>query len=129
LGPRFTKIKKEVSNEAQDKALVMCRYHGDTAGQTYSPMDFDTTGVFGPDIFDTDIAGHEIDEWQDDPTGGNPVPPWGHVGQQTGCQTNLEVGDPLTGTSIPLVTMPNGYSITCRNWRSSRGSMAGFRWG
>jgi hypothetical protein len=85
-------------------------YHGDTAGQTYSPQDFDTTGVFGSDIFDTDIAGHEIDEWQDDPTGNNPVPPWGHVGQQSGCQTNLEVGDPLTGTSIPLVTMPNGYS-------------------
>jgi hypothetical protein len=87
-------------------------YHGTTGLpiQTYSPQDFDTTGVFGPNIFDTDIAAHEVDEWQDDPYGDNPVPAWGHIGQQPGCQNNLEVGDPLTGTSIPLVTMPNGYS-------------------
>jgi hypothetical protein len=85
-------------------------YHGDTAGQTYSPMDFDTSGLFGPGIFDTAIAAHEVDEWQDDPMGGNPTPPWGNVGQVAGCQTNLEVGDPLTGTALPTVTMPNGYA-------------------
>jgi hypothetical protein len=87
-------------------------YHGTTGLpiQTYSPQDFDTTGVFGPNIFDTDIAAHEVDEWMNDPYGDNLVPPWGHIGQQPGCQGNLEVGDPLTGTSIPLVTMPNGYA-------------------
>jgi hypothetical protein len=46
----------------------------------------------------------------DDPFGNNPVPAWGHIGQQPGCQGNLEVGDPLTGTNIPDVTMPNGFS-------------------
>ena len=86
-------------------------YHGTTGLpiQTYSPMDFDTTGVFGPTIFDTSVSAHEVGEWMNDPFGDNPVPAWGHIGQQTGCQNNLEVGDPLTGTNIPTVTMPNGY--------------------
>jgi len=45
-----------------------------------------------------------------DPTAANPVPAWGHVGQQSGCQSNLEVADPLTFTDIPTVTMSNGYT-------------------
>jgi hypothetical protein len=86
-------------------------YHSfEGANQTYGVMDFDTTGVFGPTIFDTSIAGHEVGEWMNDPYGDNPVPPWGHIGQQPGCQDNLEVGDPLTGTDFPPVTMPNGYT-------------------
>lgn len=78
--------------------------------QTYGVMDFDTTALFGPGIFDTSIAAHEVGEWMNDPFGDNAVPPWGHIGQQPGCQGNLEVGDPLTGTIIPPVTMPNGYT-------------------
>jgi hypothetical protein len=86
-------------------------YHGTTGLpiQTYSPMDFDTTGLFGPTIFDTSVSAHEVGEWMNDPFGDNPVPPWGHIGQQPGCQGNLEVGDALTGTNVPTVTMPNGY--------------------
>lgn len=78
--------------------------------QTYGVIDFDTTGLFGPTIFDTSISAHEVGEWMNDPYGDNLVPPWGHIGQQPGCQDNLEVGDPLTGTDIPTVTMPNGYA-------------------
>lgn len=78
--------------------------------QTYAVMDFDTTGVFGPGVFDTSVSAHEVAEWMNDPYGNNMVPPWGHIGQQPGCQNNLEVGDPLTGTNFPPVTMPNGYS-------------------
>jgi len=87
-------------------------YHGITGLpiQTYSPMDFDTTGLFGPGIFDTSVSAHEVAEWMNDPYGDNPTPAWGHIGQQGGCQNNLEVGDPLTGTNIPTVTMPNGYT-------------------
>lgn len=85
-------------------------YHGATGLQTYSPMDFDTTDLFGPTVFDTSIAAHEVGEWMNDPFGSNPVPAWGHIGQQAGCQNNLEVGDPLTGTNVPNVTMPNGYT-------------------
>jgi hypothetical protein len=86
-------------------------YHGATGLpiQTYSPMDFDTTGLFGPEIFDTSVSAHEVGEWMNDPYGDNAVPAWGHIGQQPGCQANLEVGDPLTGTNFPTVTMPNGY--------------------
>jgi len=34
----------------------------------------------------------------------------GDMSDKGGCQTNLEVGDPLTGLDVPNVTMPNGYS-------------------
>lgn len=88
-------------------------YHGaflDAHGniQTYSPVDYDSTGAFGSVVADTTVMSHEVAEWMDDPTGGNPTPRWGHVGQQGGCQGNLENGDPLTGTNMPTVTMPNG---------------------
>lgn len=99
-------------------------FHGATGTpiQTYSPLDFDTTGLFGPAIRDTSIAAHEVGEWMDDPFGNNPTPAWGHVGQVSGCQNNLEVGDPLTGTNIPEVHGSNGFVITYRNWRSFHGS-------
>jgi len=45
-----------------------------------------------------------------DPFGNNPTPAWGHTGQVGACQGNLEVGDPLTGANIPLVTGLNGYA-------------------
>ena len=77
--------------------------------QTYAFIDFDASGLFGPTIHDTSIAAHEVGEWMDDPFGNNPTPLWGHVGQVGGCQGNLEVGDPLTGTNIPVVTGANGF--------------------
>ena len=54
---------------------------------------------------DASIASHEIGEWMDDPLAYNPTPPWGNVGQVSGCQANLEVGDPLSGTLMPPITM------------------------
>ncbi len=51
-------------------------------------------------------------EWVNDPSGGNLVPDWGNIGQVGGCQSNLETGDPLTGTSMPGVTMPTGAGNT-----------------
>ncbi len=87
-------------------------FHGATGTpiQTYSPIDFDTTGLFGPTIADTSIAAHEVGEWMDDPFGSNPTPAWGHTGQVSGCQNNLEVGDPLTGINIPPVKGANGFT-------------------
>jgi hypothetical protein len=95
-------------------------YHGTTGfpipTQTYSPAEFDTTGFFftatgdTAPFSDTAILSHEVDEWVNDPMVSNPTPPWGHTGQVGGCQANLEVGDPLTGTTIPAVTMPNGFT-------------------
>lgn len=72
--------------------------------QTYSVTDFDNSGLYGGDI---SIMTHEVGEWMDDPTTVNPTPSWGNIGQVSGCQNNLEVGDPLTGTLFPAVTIGN----------------------
>ncbi len=83
-------------------------YHsgfGDGPIQTYSTFDFDSAQFFGAESSDVAIMSHEINEWQDDPFVNNPTPSWGHVGQVSGCQGNLEVGDPLTGTDRPVVIM------------------------
>jgi hypothetical protein len=88
-------------------------YHGTGNAhptQTYSPLDFDSTGLFGISGLDTAVASHEIGEWMNDPFGNNPTPPWGHTGQVGACQNNLEVGDPLTGTEAPRIVMPNGFT-------------------
>lgn len=88
-------------------------YHGTNGGppiQTYSPMNFDSTGLFPSAIEDTGVMAHEIAEWMNDPFGNNPTPAWGHIGQVGGCQDNLEVGDPLTGTGISPVVMANGFT-------------------
>jgi hypothetical protein len=79
-----------------------------SALQTYAMADFDTTGNFSGT---QDIAplSHEIVEWLDDPTALNQTPAWGHTGQVTGCQTNLEPADPLTGYTY-TVTMSNAYT-------------------
>jgi len=78
--------------------------------QTYAFIDFEASGAFPSFINDTSIAAHEVGEWMDDPFGNNPTPAWGHTGQVGGCQNNLEVGDPLTGNNVPVVTGSNGFS-------------------
>jgi hypothetical protein len=78
--------------------------------QTYSPSEYDTSRAFSGGITDASILAHEVGEWMDDPTGNNPTPRWGHIGQVSGCQSNLEVGDPLTGINIPPLMMPNGIT-------------------
>jgi len=88
-------------------------YHGSIGPvatlQTYSPLDFDSTGLFSPG--NISIMSHEVGEWMDDPTGLNPVPLWGHIGQQPNCQGNLEVGDPLSqGPSNPFSVTQNGFT-------------------
>lgn len=86
-------------------------YHGATGLpiQTYLVGDFDSSTFFVEPI-DVLYWSHEVAEWMNDPFVNNPVPAWGHVGQQPGCQTNLEVGDPLSGTQFPAVTMNNGFT-------------------
>jgi len=72
--------------------------------QTYSVSDFDNSGLYGGDV---SVLTHEVGEWMDDPLTTNPTPAWGNIGQVVGCQNNLEVGDPLTGTYFPPVTLGN----------------------
>jgi hypothetical protein len=83
-----------------------------TGLQTYSPIDFDVSGFFVPSANDTAIASHEVAEWMDDPYLINATPAWGNTGQVVGCQGNLEVGDPLTGSVAPRIAMSNGFTYT-----------------
>ena len=76
--------------------------------QTYGVAEYDTNGAF-QNVVDVAPISHELGEWYDDPLGNNPTPPWGHIGQVSGCQTNLEVGDPLSGNLFE-VPMPNGVT-------------------
>jgi hypothetical protein len=75
--------------------------------QTYAVADYENSGAFsGPG--DVSVLSHEVGEWMDDPFTNNQTRSWGHIGQVTGCQGNLEVGDPLTGTTL---TVPmNGFN-------------------
>jgi hypothetical protein len=73
--------------------------------QTYGVMDFDSSGTF-TGTEDISVASHEIDEWINDPLGNNATPAWtgGQVSAGS-CQNNFEVGDPLSGTLFPSVTL------------------------
>jgi hypothetical protein len=79
--------------------------------QVTSIFDLDYSGLFGNQ--DVTVISHELGEAIFDPTGGNPTPVWGNIGQDLGnCtgnppgQNNLEVGDPLS---------PNGQTPPATN--------------
>jgi hypothetical protein len=84
-------------------------YHSATASsQTYAIAAYNDAGLFAKPIEDIHALSHELGEWMDDPFGNNIVPTWGNVGQVTGCQTNLEVGDPVTGNAFTATL--NGFT-------------------
>lgn len=86
-------------------------YHDISGAQTYGTAEFegrDQTLFSGTS--DTSGMSHEIAEWINDPNGANPTPAWGNIGQVVGCQANYEVGDPLSGTLMPAIKMPNGFT-------------------
>jgi hypothetical protein len=79
--------------------------------QLYAVSDYDSSQdfIFGSGL-DVSVLSHEIGELYDDPQVLNKTPLWGNIGQVAGCQGNLEDGDPLSGTFVPSVVMPNGVS-------------------
>lgn len=111
-------------------------YHGTTNFLplgTYSPSDFDTTGLFGSNQGDSNTLSHEVGEWANDPFGNNPTPLWGHTGQVPGCQGNLEVGDPLSGTNFSPIGGRNGFTYNLQelaffSWFFSSKSIAIHGW-
>ncbi len=106
------------TSSANLNCLNVCEigYHGAEGSpvQTYSVAEYDTTAGFwnSPGIANISIIAHELGEWLDDPLVTNPTPAWGGIGQVAGCQTNWEVGDPLTGTDFPAIAMANGVTYT-----------------
>jgi hypothetical protein len=111
--PLFILYKSVISDGAANNINNCCilGYHNSTTGvvtnpgQTYGIAEFDTGTVF-TGTSDASVLSHEVAEWTDDPSGSNPTPVWGGIGQVGGCQGNLEVGDPLSGTEFsPNVTL------------------------
>ncbi len=80
------------------------------ASQTYGVSEYDTNGAFSG-VADQSVLSHEVGEWMDDPYINNPTPAWGHIGQVSGCQGNLEVGDPLSGTIFPVTVKGQTYHV------------------
>jgi len=86
-------------------------YHDINGTQTYGTGEFEGRNqTLFTGVADTSVLAHEHGEWINDPTGGNLTPAWGNIGQVVGCQNNYEVGDPLSGTLMPAVKMPNGFT-------------------
>jgi len=74
-------------------------FNTSAGAQTYGLAMYDNSDAF---LGSSDISAlsHEVAEWLNDPNTVNPTPAWGHIGQVTGCQADLEVGDPLSGTTF-----------------------------
>ena len=92
-------------------------YHSEVVNtkgdQTYIYASFSDPNIFNVPIEDIDALSHEDAEWTDDPlvlTNINVTPAWGNVGQVSGCQTDLEVGDPLTGNAITVTNPTNHFT-------------------
>lgn len=77
-------------------------FNFDGGTQTYGVGSYITDGEFGG-VTDLAPLSHEVGEWANDPFVNNGTPSWGHIGQVSGCQGNLEVGDPLTGTNFAVL--------------------------
>lgn len=86
-------------------------YHStnNAGNQSYAVAAYSDPGIFSVPIQDIHALSHELGEWMDDPLlPVNIVPAWGNVGQVSGCQNNLETGDPVTGNAF-TVTL-NGFT-------------------
>jgi hypothetical protein len=80
--------------------------------QTYGISDYENSGAFPPSALgDVSVLSHEVGEWLDDPFVNNLTDAWGNIGQVNGCQGNLEVGDPLSGTLIPVPMGKNTFHV------------------
>ncbi|MDQ2817066.1 MAG: hypothetical protein M3T49_02485 [Candidatus Eremiobacteraeota bacterium] len=109
--------------ETQGGGCCIIGYHSAyarTGGtQTYAVGAYTDPGEFSGGLRDIHAWSHEIGEWMDDPFIDNATPAWGHTGQVSGCQNNLEVGDPLTG--IP-------YTVTLKGFTYHPQELAFFSW-
>jgi hypothetical protein len=100
-------VNSVVSSQDGDSTSSGCCILGFHSGfnvgpnlQVTSIFDLDYSNAFGNQ--DVTVISHELGEAIFDPTGNNPTPVWGNIGQDAGnCpagggQDNLEVGDPLS---------------------------------
>ncbi len=89
--------------------------------QIYSVGTYVDPNIFSGGIADIYPWSHELAEMFDDPfvqsipgvPGGfsnDLTPAWGHTGQVSGCQNNLETGDPLTGVVTASIVGDGGFT-------------------
>jgi hypothetical protein len=84
------------------------------------------TALPGTDLI---VASHEIAEFMNDPLGTNLTPSWGGIGSVTGCQRDLEVGDPLVVALYPGFQNPaSPVPITVNGYTYSLQELAFFSW-
>ncbi|MGC1381458.1 MAG: hypothetical protein WA814_10620 [Candidatus Baltobacteraceae bacterium] len=76
--------------------------------QTFAVGSYFDDGSLFKNYGDIGVLTHELGELLNDPFVHNWTPAWGHVGEVRGCQSNLEVGDPLSGTNFTVIY--NGFS-------------------
>ena len=89
---------------------------------TYGTAMYDNTHNGFTGVKDISVLSHEVAEWMDDPLVdgvNNNTNPWGNIGQVSGCQANLEVGDPLSGSL-------QNTSLNGRTWHPQE--LAFFSW-
>lgn len=114
-------VNSVVSSENGDSTNYGCCILGFHDGyyvgpnlQVTSIFDLDYSFAFGNN--DVTVISHELGEAIFDPTGANPTPVWGNIGQTWGdCpqgQNNLEVGDPL---SLGYGTPTNEWTVVGTN--------------
>jgi hypothetical protein len=105
-----------VMSEGHSSNLNNCcilGYHNaaGSPAQTYAVAEFEGRDqTLFSSVSDVSSLSHEINEWMQDPGGTNPTPAWGNVGQVSGCQSNYEVGDPLSGTLLPAIPGTNNFT-------------------
>lgn len=94
-----------------DAGCCILGYHSafGSPAQTYSVASYSDPGIFSVPIQDVHALSHEVGEWMDDPLVNNATPAWTGGQASGGCQANLEVGDPLTGTAFPVTMNGTTY--------------------
>jgi hypothetical protein len=67
----FDNVVMSIGSPSIFKKCCILGYHGAFGfpAQTYSPLDFDTSGIFGTGTDDTAVMSHEVGEWMDEPLG------------------------------------------------------------
>jgi len=114
--PLFVLTNVVAYEDSDPSDCCVLGYHSsltnDSHFQVYGIADYDTSGDFGAKVSDTSAMSHEVAEAINDPNGSNPTKPWGDVGQVPSgqCQSNLEVGDPLSGTAALISDTLNGFT-------------------
>jgi hypothetical protein len=78
--------------------------------QTFVWASWISPGIFGGTVADVIAISHEISEWFNDPFNTNLVPEWQFPSALSGCQNNLETGDPM------MASPHAGYPVIMGNF-------------